>query len=67
MAEKREQDNLCYQQALKNYCTQLKILSSVKAALIKDSRDMDASFALDAVTRDAIFGGKVPKIKMGLV
>jgi len=77
MAEKREQDNLCrYQQALKNYGTQLKILSSVKAASIEDSRDTDASLTTltrnlgdvvgaslhsMAVTRDAIFGGKVPK------
>jgi len=77
MAEKREQDNLFrYQQALRNYGTQLKILSSVKAASIEDSRDTDASLTTltrnlgdvvgaslhsMAVTRDAIFGGKVPK------
>jgi len=74
MAEKKEQDNLFrYQQALKNYGTQLKILSSVKAASIEDSRDTDASLTtltrnlVDvvqaslhsmAVTRDAIFAGK---------
>jgi uncharacterized protein (UPF0305 family) len=74
MAEKREQDNLCrYQQALKNYGTQLKILSSVKAASIEDSKDTDASLTTltrnlgdvvqaslhsMAVTRDAIFAGK---------
>jgi len=77
MAEKKEQDNLYrYQQALKNYGTQLKILSSVKAASIEDSKDTDASLTTltrnlgdvvqaslhsMAVTRDAIFGGKVPK------
>jgi len=77
MAEKKEQDNLYrYQQGLKNYGTQLKILSSVKAASIEDSRDTDASLTTltrnlgdvvhaslhsMAVTRDAIFGGKVPK------
>jgi len=76
-AEKKEQDNLFrYQQALKNYGTQLKILSSVKAASIEDSKDTDASLTTltrnlgdvvgaslhsMAVTRDAIFGGKVPK------
>jgi len=74
MAEKKEQDNLYrYQQALKNYGTQLKILSSVKAASIEDSKDTDASLTTltrnlgdvvqaslhsMAVTRDAIFGGK---------
>eukprot|EP01124_Arcella_intermedia_P015336 TRINITY_DN2182_c0_g1_i1.p1 TRINITY_DN2182_c0_g1~~TRINITY_DN2182_c0_g1_i1.p1 ORF type:complete len:1140 (+),score=347.38 TRINITY_DN2182_c0_g1_i1:380-3421(+) len=77
MAERKEQDNLYrYQQALKNYGTQLKILSSVKAASIEDSKDTDASLTTltrnlgdvvgaslhsMAVTRDAIFGGKVPK------
>jgi len=77
MAEKKEQDNLYrYQQALKNYGTQLKILSSVKAASIEDTKDTDASLTTltrnlgdvvqaslhsMAVTRDAIFGGKVPK------
>jgi len=77
MAERKEQDNLCrYQQAMKNYGTQLKILSSVKAASIEDSRDTDASLTTltrnlgdvvqaslhsMTVTRDAIFGGKVPK------
>eukprot|EP01123_Difflugia_compressa_P010123 TRINITY_DN3607_c0_g1_i1.p1 TRINITY_DN3607_c0_g1~~TRINITY_DN3607_c0_g1_i1.p1 ORF type:complete len:1066 (-),score=312.92 TRINITY_DN3607_c0_g1_i1:83-2947(-) len=76
-AERREQDNLYrYQQALRNYGTQLKILSSVKAASIEDSKDTDASLTTltknlgevvgaglhsMAVTRDAIFGGKVPK------
>jgi len=77
LAEKKEQDNLYrYQQALKNYGIQLKILSSVKAASIEDSRDTDASLTTltrnlgdvvgaglhsMVVTRDAIFGGKVPK------
>jgi hypothetical protein len=77
MAEKREQDNLFrYQQALKNYGTQLKILSSVKAASIEDSKDTDASLTTltrnlgdvvqaslhsMAVTRDAIFAGKASK------
>jgi hypothetical protein len=77
MAEKKEQDNLFrYQQALKNYGTQLKILSSVKAASIEDSKDTDASLTTltrnlgdvvqaslhsMAVTRDAIFAGKAQK------
>jgi len=77
LAERKEQDNLFrYQQALKNYGIQLKILSSVKAASIEDSRDTDASLTTltrnlgdvvgaglhsMVVTRDAIFGGKVPK------
>jgi len=78
IAEKKEQDNLFrYQQALRNYGTQLKILSSVKAASIEDSKDTDASLTTltrnlgdvvqaslhsMAVTRDAIFGGKIPKV-----
>jgi len=77
MAEKKEQDNLYrYQQGLKNYGTQLKILSSVKAASIEDSKDTDASLTTltrnlgdvvsaslhsMAVTRDAIFAGKTQK------
>eukprot|EP01123_Difflugia_compressa_P010050 TRINITY_DN3558_c0_g2_i1.p1 TRINITY_DN3558_c0_g2~~TRINITY_DN3558_c0_g2_i1.p1 ORF type:complete len:1096 (+),score=291.67 TRINITY_DN3558_c0_g2_i1:234-3290(+) len=75
LAEKKEQDNLMrYQQTLKNYATQLKILSSVKAASIESSRDTDAtlttltrnlgdvvnaSLQSMATTRDVIFGGKV--------
>jgi len=73
-AEKREQDNIFrYQQALRNYGTQLKILSSVKAASIEESRDTDATLTVlsrnlgdvvqaslqsMAIVRDAIFGGK---------
>jgi len=76
-AEKKEQDNLLrYRLTLSNYATQLKILSSVKAASIEESRDTDATLKTltlnlgDVVqaslrsmvtTRDAIFGGKVPK------
>jgi len=77
MAERREQDNLMrYQQALGNYGTQLKILASVKAASIEESRDTDATLTTLSMnlgeviqaslrsmvtTRDAIFGGKIPK------
>jgi hypothetical protein len=76
-AEKKEQDNLLrYRLTLSNYATQLKILSSVKAASIEDTRDTDAtlktltlnlgdviqaSLRSMVVTRDAIFGGKIPK------
>eukprot|EP01125_Pyxidicula_operculata_P001205 TRINITY_DN11143_c0_g1_i1.p1 TRINITY_DN11143_c0_g1~~TRINITY_DN11143_c0_g1_i1.p1 ORF type:complete len:1114 (+),score=420.43 TRINITY_DN11143_c0_g1_i1:88-3429(+) len=46
MAEKREQDNLIrYAQGLRNYATQLKILTSVKAASIEESKDTDASLS----------------------
>jgi len=77
MAERKEQDNLMrYQQALQNYGTQLKILSSVKAASIEESRDTDATLTTLSMnlgeviqaslrsmvtTRDVIFGGKIPK------
>jgi len=76
-AEKKEQDNLLrYKLCLSNYATQLKILSSVKAASIEDTRDTDAtlktltlnlgdviqaSLRSMVTTRDAIFGGKIPK------
>jgi len=76
-AEKKEQDNLLrYRLTLSNYATQLKILSSVKAASIEDSRDTDAtlktltlnlgdviqaSLRSMVTTRDVIFGGKIPK------
>jgi len=76
-AEKKEQDNLLRNRlALTNYATQLKILSSVKAASIEESRDTDATLTTltmnlgDVIqaslrsmvtTRDAIFGGKLPK------
>jgi hypothetical protein len=76
-AEKKEQDNLLrYRLTLSNYATQLKILSSVKAASIEDTRDTDAtlktltmnlgdviqaSLRSMGTTRDAIFGGKIPK------
>jgi len=76
-AEKKEQDNLLrYRLTLSNYATQLKILSSVKAASIEESRDTDAtlktltlnlgdviqaSLRSMVTTRDAIFGGKIPK------
>jgi len=49
--EKREQDNLIrIQQGLRNYGTQLKILTSVKAASISESRDTDLS--LTSLTRN---------------
>jgi len=49
--EKREQDQLIKcAQALKNYGTQLKILASVKAASIEESRDTDES--LSSLTRN---------------
>jgi len=49
--EKREQDQLLKcSQALKNYGTQLKILTSVKAASIESSRDTDES--LSTLTRN---------------
>jgi len=76
-AEKKEQDNLLrYRLCLSNYATQLKILSSVKAASIEESRDTDAtlktltmnlgdviqaSLRSMGTTRDAIFGGKIPR------
>jgi hypothetical protein len=77
MAEKKEQDNLLrFRLQLSNYATQLKILSSVKAASIEESRDTDATLTTltmnlgDVIqaslrsmvtTRDAIFGGKIPR------
>jgi len=76
-AERKEQDNLLrYRLTLSNYATQLKILSSVKAASIEESRDTDAtlktltmnlgdvigaSLRSMVTTRDAIFGGRLPK------
>jgi hypothetical protein len=76
-AERKEQDNLMrYKLGIANYATQLKILSSVKAASIEDTRDTDAtlktltlnlgdviqaSLRSMVTTRDAIFGGKIPK------
>jgi len=49
--EKREQDQLLKcAQALRNYGTQLKILASVKAASIEESRDTDES--LSTLTRN---------------
>jgi len=49
--EKREQDQLLKcSQALRNYGTQLKILASVKAASIEESRDTDES--LSTLTRN---------------
>jgi len=76
-AEKKEQDNLHrYKLSLNSFATQLKILSSVKAASIEESRDTDATLSTltmnlgDVIqaslrsmvtTRDAIFAGKVPK------
>jgi len=49
--EKREQDQLMKcAQALRNYGTQLKILASVKAASIEESRDTDES--LSTLTRN---------------
>jgi len=49
--EKKEQDQLLKcAQALRNYGTQLKILASVKAASIEESRDTDES--LSTLTRN---------------
>ena len=49
--EKKEQDQLLKcAQALRNYGTQLKIMASVKAASIEESRDTDES--LSTLTRN---------------